>query len=203
MDFSSLLPGHLALAFGVISCLALATLLALNKKQREIVFSRLHVRNRRTSGAKTPPRSLSPEKEPASETPEYAATPPGLVDAFPPSRREVLPQLFKTINGMGKEVTIASEPTNETLKKTPLPIDENYMSETIGVKYTPTGFSTAEIKALGDFPDYATLSGVPLPQEYKGYQFEKALPRPYRPLRWAYHQTMCKLVRMSWENLLI
>lgn len=57
--------------------------------------------------------------------------------------------------------------------------------------YTPTGFSIAEIKALGDFPDYAALSGIPLPEVYEGFEIEKALPRPYRPFRWAYHQTMC------------
>ncbi|KAE8377202.1 hypothetical protein BDV26DRAFT_282037 [Aspergillus bertholletiae] len=57
-------------------------------------------------------------------------------------------------------------------------------------RYTPTGFSIAEVKTLGDFPDYAKLSGVPLPQEYPEFEIEKALPRPYRPFRWGYHQTM-------------
>ncbi|GES64239.1 HRQ family protein [Aspergillus terreus] len=56
--------------------------------------------------------------------------------------------------------------------------------------YTPTGFSVAEIKELGDFPDYAALSGVPLPGAYHEFDIEKALPRPYRPFRWSYHQTM-------------
>ncbi|KAK1140194.1 hypothetical protein N8T08_010582 [Aspergillus melleus] len=46
-------------------------------------------------------------------------------------------------------------------------------------KYTPTGFSMREIKALGNFPDYAELSGVPLPQPYSEFDIEKALPRPY------------------------
>ena len=59
--------------------------------------------------------------------------------------------------------------------------------------YTPTRLSVDEIKALGDFPDYAGLSGVPLPQAYKGFRIDTAIPRPYRPLRWAYHQTMCML----------
>jgi hypothetical protein len=57
--------------------------------------------------------------------------------------------------------------------------------------YTPTGISVGEVKVLGDFPDYATLSGVPLPEPYEGFQLEKAVARPYRPFRWSYHQTMC------------
>lgn len=60
-----------------------------------------------------------------------------------------------------------------------------------GNLYTPTGFSVDEIKALGDFPDYATLSGVPLPNAYTEHDVDKAKPRPYRPFRWNYHQTMC------------
>lgn len=58
--------------------------------------------------------------------------------------------------------------------------------------YTPTGISAEEIQALGDFPDYAKLSGVPLPQTYPEFDVNRAMPRPYRPFRWAYHQTMCK-----------
>jgi hypothetical protein len=58
--------------------------------------------------------------------------------------------------------------------------------------YTPCGFSVGEIKALGSFADYATLSDVPLPKPYHTFELEKALPRPYRPFRWAYHQTMCR-----------
>ena len=49
-----------------------------------------------------------------------------------------------------------------------------------------------EIKALGDFPDYEALSGVPLPEPYKEFDIKTALPRPYRPFRWQYHQTMCE-----------
>lgn len=57
-------------------------------------------------------------------------------------------------------------------------------------KYSYAGFSIQEIKALGDFPDYATLSGVPLPDAYEQFDIDRAKPRPYRPFRWAYHQTM-------------
>lgn len=70
-----------------------------------------------------------------------------------------------------------------------MPYEANYL-EVDDSKHTPTGFSVAEIKALGDFPDYAELSGVPLPRPYPDFNIDKALPRPYRPLRWNYHQTM-------------
>ncbi|KAF8242653.1 hypothetical protein K440DRAFT_106500 [Wilcoxina mikolae CBS 423.85] len=53
-----------------------------------------------------------------------------------------------------------------------------------------TNRSKQEIAIYGDFPDYATLSGVPLPKPYTEFDIVKALPRPYRPFRWAYHQTM-------------
>lgn len=56
--------------------------------------------------------------------------------------------------------------------------------------YTPTGFSKSDIEALGDFPDYASLSGVPNPQPYRDYNLSTAQHRPYRPFRWPYHQTM-------------
>lgn len=50
--------------------------------------------------------------------------------------------------------------------------------------------SKEEIEGYGDFPDYASLSGVRLPNPYPEFKIEKALPRPYRPFRWSYHQTM-------------
>lgn len=50
--------------------------------------------------------------------------------------------------------------------------------------------SRKEIEAYGDFPDYAMLSGVRLPDPYPEFNIETALARPYRPFRWSYHQTM-------------
>lgn len=66
-----------------------------------------------------------------------------------------------------------------------------------GNKYTPTGISVQEIRALKDFPDYTALCGLPLPQPYHGFNIDTALPRPYRPFRWPYHQTMCELSEKS------
>jgi hypothetical protein len=76
-----------------------------------------------------------------------------------------------------------------------LPITRAYDLENGSPKYTPTGFSTTEIQAMGDFPAYDILSGVPLPEPYENFDPAKALPRPYRPFRWAYHQTMCKFIK--------
>ncbi|KAG6876507.1 hypothetical protein C0992_012682 [Termitomyces sp. T32_za158] len=39
-------------------------------------------------------------------------------------------------------------------------------------------------------PDYAKLSGVPLPQPLMDFDVKIAKARPYRPFRWNYHQTM-------------
>lgn len=81
--------------------------------------------------------------------------------------------------------------TEETMtSEMMMPYEASYL-DVDGSKHTPTGFSIDEIKALGDFPDYAELSGVPLPEPYFEFDIDKALPRPYRPFRWAYHQTMC------------
>ena len=57
---------------------------------------------------------------------------------------------------------------------------------------SPVARTKEEIEALGDFPDYAALSGVRLPKPYPEFDIKTAKPRPYRPFRWAYHQTMCK-----------
>lgn len=57
---------------------------------------------------------------------------------------------------------------------------------------TPTGFSDADIRAIGSFPDYAVLSGVPHPKPCPAFDINKAVFRPFRPFRWTYHQTMCK-----------
>lgn len=61
-----------------------------------------------------------------------------------------------------------------------------------------SGFTVSEVKSLGKFPDYAKLSGVPLPTAVRrGFSVDDALPRPYRPFRWPYFQTMGKFARLS------
>jgi hypothetical protein len=39
--------------------------------------------------------------------------------------------------------------------------------------------------------NYFELSGVPPPKPLPNFKIDEAMPRPYRPFRWKYHQTMC------------
>ncbi|KAK3181231.1 hypothetical protein K4F52_007507 [Lecanicillium sp. MT-2017a] len=66
-----------------------------------------------------------------------------------------------------------------------------------------SGFSVSDVVALGAFPDYATLSEVPLPEPLNDFDINTAQGRPYRPLRWPYHQTMAihKLDTDFWIEL--
>ena len=118
---------------------------------------------------------------------------PACETAFPPSSHHRVSQVLgkQGING----TTGASLKISERdLQKQVLPFESDFrVSEPS--KYTPMGVSVAEVKALGDFPDYSALSGVPQPEEYKDFRIETAIPRPYRPFRWPYHQTMCKQLR--------
>jgi hypothetical protein len=156
---------------GLASLFSTIIYISLSKSRREALIARVRLRGRRASTAKTPPRSLSPEKNSQGKQ----ALPSNYRDALPPPRREAahLP-----------EVSEAEIRTNI------LPMKTDYRTCN-DLKYTTMGFSLDEIKQLGDFPDYAQLSGVPLPQPYREFDLDKALPRPYRPFRWAYHQTMC------------
>ncbi|KAF1833537.1 hypothetical protein BDW02DRAFT_589634 [Decorospora gaudefroyi] len=149
--------------------------------RRNIILERLRIARRRASGARTPPRSLSPEKKPTN------AAEPDYSDTFPSSRRFALADIDATSNLGSVDGKLNEQ--GEDWKQNMLPIDVSYLDADES-SFVPCGFSVKEIKALGDFPDYATLSGVPLPQPYPEFDIDKALPRPYRPIRWAYHQTM-------------
>jgi hypothetical protein len=183
----SLLPNQWVLGLGAICLVSSLAVLAFSKQHRDAVLHKLHFhKHRRFSGASTPPRSLSISKEsPASCNPDF-------VTAFPPSRRCILPELADKAVDANSKISTAVEPSVEFLVKNILPTTRSYCLDNDVPKYTPTGFSTAEIKAMGDFPAYDILSGVPLPEPYENFDSTTALPRPYRPFRWAYHQTMCK-----------
>lgn len=143
-------------------------------------------RGRRVPISSTPPRSLSPAKA-ISPT-----IPLGFWDAFPPSGREVLGAVAQELPETQKTKWTGKDVDQATFESNLIPFTADFA--TCGPStYTPTRLSTDEIKALGDFPNYAELSGVPLPKPYEGFRIETALSRPYRPLRWAYHQTMCML----------
>ena len=141
-------------------------------------------RRPRQPASRTPPRSLSPAKLISPSIPL------GFWDAFPPSCRETLEAVAPKSPEARRKYLIPRDVDQATFEKNLISFTTNFA--TCGpFMYTPTRISTDEIKALGDFPDYAGLSGVPLPEAYREFRIESALPRPYRPLRWAYHQTMC------------
>ncbi|KAK0624045.1 hypothetical protein B0T14DRAFT_427370 [Immersiella caudata] len=115
---------------------------------------------------------------------DVVQSPPHVLQ-FPPTRRHVLASL----SGFEKSSQVTEIPPT-TLRsralstKTASDIDKDN-------QYTPTGFSTQEIRALGRFPDYSLLSGVrpPVPVD-PAWDISKAVFRPYRPFRWRYHQHM-------------
>ncbi|KAJ5280400.1 hypothetical protein N7478_005772 [Penicillium angulare] len=163
---------------GLVLVAATAVYLLLYRLSNKPFWSRLVLRGRKNSTARTPPRSISPGKKNAIS----ASSPSSYTHALPPQRRDALLQL--------KETSIQWREVDEAeVHQKIMPMTANYM-DSPGDMYTPTGFSVDEVKALGDFPDYAKLSGIPLPEAYHEHVIEKALPRPYRPFRWAYHQTM-------------
>lgn len=105
---------------------------------------------------------------------------PILVDTFPPSLSHALPDFVRHKGSRyGFQIKLLPDKQPADPK-----IHHNHT--------TPTGMTLRDIQQLGDFPDYATLSGVPLPDPYPEFDIAKAMPRPYRPFRWSYHQTMCK-----------
>lgn len=174
---------------GITFVIITVSYFALNEKQRTLLFSRFGLNFQRRPSW-TPPRSPSPAKRELSE--KYTL-PPGqeYKDTFPPCRRPALAEIADSRFSVGgKSGKGLSELPYNTDK--PLPDDRNVLASEYKKYSTPTGFTVEEIKALGNFPDYATLSGVPLPKPCTDFNINTAMARPYRPIRWAYHQTMCK-----------
>ncbi|KAF6818877.1 hypothetical protein CMUS01_11823 [Colletotrichum musicola] len=127
------------------------------------------------NGRKKSQRAASPVPASSTEKLSYA-------NVFPPSQRALLAELRPQYAGAA-EVDLAAAP------KPLLGLGSDYRTADPSV-FNFSGFSVGDIRSLGDFPDYATLSGVPLPSPLKDFDVDKAVPRPYRPFRWAYHQTM-------------
>ncbi|KXH31302.1 hypothetical protein CSAL01_03813 [Colletotrichum salicis] len=124
------------------------------------------------------PSFSQPVEKPSVTTAEK----PSYVNAFPPSQRATIAELGPQFAGI-KEVDLAVTP--EPL----LRVDADYRSADPSL-FNFSGFSIDDIQKLGNFPNYATISGVPLPSPVENFDIDKASPRPYRPFRWAYHQTM-------------
>lgn len=114
-------------------------------------------------------------------------------------RHQVKPRSITTEHGLYKDVLPPSRrqatgfkevPRREILQSlVPLEGDVTHLHGT----YTPTGISSNDIRRLGRFPDYAMLSGVRLPEPLPHVDINTACARPYRPVRWPYHQTMCMM----------
>jgi len=190
MIFSTILPDQWMFGLGLLFLISAVTASTVNKRQRDAILERLRLHRCRALGALKPPRSFSPVKNSASPADASCAD---YADVFCPSRRCVLPELAKSASASNRKILIGEEPSKDFLRKHALPTTRSYDLENDKQKYTPTGFSTEEINAMGDFPAYDILSGVPLPQPYANFDPAKAIPRPYRPFRWPYHQTMCEL----------
>ena len=190
MDYAAFLPGQWMLGLGLLFVLSTVIALMVNKRQRDAVLERLRFQRRRASGASTPPRSFSPDKKSADGPADTSCS--DFADVFCPSRRCVLRDLAESASPLNQNIDIDTEPSKDFLRDHALPTTRSYDLENDLPKYTPTGFSTEEIKAMGDFPAYEILSGVPLPEPYTNFDPAKAIARPYRPFRWAYHQTMCR-----------
>jgi hypothetical protein len=173
---------------GLGSLIVLVGYLSLSQRQRNAIADRLFLRGRRISSAKTPPRSLSPSEKgsapSAARVNEYAS-------AFPPSQRHVLNDIKKTLSGTQRHQLGSLDFDEKAFENNLIGWEEDYFTCDES-KYVASGFSVKEIRALGNFPDYAALTGVPDPQPYVNFDITQAIPRPYRPFRWAYHQTMCK-----------
>ena len=146
---------------------------------------------RKTNGALTPPASVSAAK-----------AQPGNDELFPPDGRHALATLpSNAMRGPGKTALELSRVLPDYSRLTP---DKAFCNTNHFLDHTTvTGFTVDEMRRLGDFPDYAKLSGIPLPNEYKEFDIKTALPRPYRPYRWPYYQTMCTYTEFTVSEIVL
>lgn len=171
----------------VVFCLAFSFFFASKQQLNSVLlYLPLPGRGRRASTSNTPPRSLSPDKKVSQQSqPDYS-------NVYPPSTRPSLSMAAKSLSAQSREALKGEAVNPIEFKKNIIPFEADFRTCEPST-FTPMEVSVAELKALGDFPDYSVLTGVPMPAPYVDFKLETALPRPYRPFRWAYHQTMCKL----------
>ncbi|CZT16497.1 uncharacterized protein RCC_02340 [Ramularia collo-cygni] len=125
---------------------------------------------------------LLPRLSPTSDATKSKSSSTSLKYERPPSRRHALP---------GCSSYDARSTTKQDFRHDqPLPDKQSVNPAIHQDCFTPTGITRREIQQLRDFPDYAGLSGVPLPDPCLEFDITKAMARPYRPFRWVYHQTM-------------
>ncbi|KAL7274876.1 hypothetical protein RUND412_002209 [Rhizina undulata] len=189
--------GGLPLCYLGITLLLASTLyFTLRWRTRKVIVEKFITRGRLDTAA-TPPRSLSPSPKrrctatalqltsgPPSEKPFSPTDDPSGVSQV---RRASLTAIFTNI--------LPKLPTATGFRRGSLALNSDSRRGSTASNASDPGndvvFRTKEeIEAYGDFPDYAQLSGVRLPVSYENFNIDTALPRPYRPFRWAYHQTM-------------
>lgn len=163
--------------------MSVAIFLAIGLSQKSVILRRFGF----TRGSRRPATPLL-EKQPLSKP--LASCASDLSTAFPPWQRDRLKEVALALPLAQQKILGNLDFTQEKLERSLLRFDDDY-SNVDGSKYLYSGFSIREIRALGDFPDYSTLSGVPMPKPYLDFNIDKAKARPYRPFRWPYHQTMC------------
>lgn len=176
------------LASGVI--LSLLTFLTLNKSQKDVVLRRLGLARRNASRPSTPLLEKQPVPKPLSSSTI------DLYSTLPPSQRGQLSIIAENMSPDQKEALGNLSFDMDTFAHSLLGFEEDYRTADDS-KYCFSGFSVRELKALGDFPDYSVISEVPMPQPYLEFDIDRAKPRPYRPFRWAYHQTMCEYLLVT------
>ncbi|KAI0483590.1 alpha-1,2-mannosyltransferase [Xylaria cf. heliscus] len=162
--------------------LSIVTFLALRPSRDWVIFKKFRFA-RSSSRPTTPVLEKQPLSKPLSSYTSDLAT------TFPPSLRDQLKELALALPSVQKKALGHLDFTQEVFERSLLRLDEDYRNAD-DLKYVYSGFSIREIKALGDFPDYSTLSGIPNPNPCPEFDIDKARPRPYRPFRWPYHQTM-------------
>jgi hypothetical protein len=118
---------------------------------------------------------------------------PAYVLQFPPPRRYDVRESLTALEKCGLELEV--DPSTLWNKALPTTRAQDLEKDN---QFTPTGFSTQQIRALGRFPDYSVLSGVRYPEPYGAhFDISKARFRPFRPFRWNYHQTMCTSISLG------
>ncbi|KAI1341290.1 alpha-1,2-mannosyltransferase [Xylariaceae sp. FL0016] len=165
-----------------LAVFALVTFLTLSKSQKDVVRQRFGLVRR-------PSRPSTPNLEKQTASKPLASSAQDLAATLPPSQRHQLKKMISTMPPHQREVMGDLSFDQARYERSLLRFGEDYRTADPS-KYSFTGFSVREIKALGDFPDYSTISEVPMPEPYPEFDITKAKPRPYRPFRWAYHQTM-------------